>query len=123
MADIGVFLCYHLRVPLSPTAVIHKVGLEVSFTPKPDATCLTEEDVFYNDRNGNKHIHTELSKACENTTLNIVGSRNLRPKDKCFNFNLIQNNDFEIVQNLKYIFFCSCPDLNVFFVCFFFIKK
>lgn len=110
MADIGVFLCHHLRVPLSPTAVIHKVGLEVSFTPKPDATCLTGEDVFYKDRNGHKHIHIELSKACEIPTskipkLNIVGSRSLRPQEKCFYFNffcnLIQNSDFEIVQNLK----------------------
>lgn len=71
MADIGVFLCHHLRVPLSPTAVIHKVGLEVSFTPKPDATCLTGEDVFYKDRNGHKHIHIELSKACENPTSKV----------------------------------------------------
>ncbi len=72
MADIGVFLCHHLRVPLSPTAVINKVGLEVSFTPKPDATSLAGEDVFYKDRNGHKHIHIILSKACKKPASKIA---------------------------------------------------
>ncbi len=117
MADIGVFLCHHLRVPLSPTAVINKVGLEVSFTPKPDATSLAGEDVFYKDRNGHKHIHIILSKACKKhlkhlklQKLNTVGSRNLRPLENRFYLTFLPFytkliSDLEIVQNLKYFLF------------------
>lgn len=42
-----VFLHDRLRLPLSPAAVVHQMGLQVPLAPKPDPTRLAGEDVLW----------------------------------------------------------------------------
>lgn len=47
LVGIGISLFRDIiRFPLPSTAVIHQVGLKVPFTPVPDPTCFTGEDVL-----------------------------------------------------------------------------
>lgn len=49
-----VVLHYRLWLPLSPTAIVHQMGLQVPLTPKPDPTRLAGENVLWRETERNK---------------------------------------------------------------------